>query len=115
MQDAVVAAAAVDEHVVADQPFQRGVPRQRSGVEQHRGRRRRHRPGRHAGRQPRDRPEEQRQEALQGHATATIITLRFTQQHENAVRTTCSPWEITQAVIDEACVAGVYIYTYIYK
>jgi len=61
MQDAVVG---VGEHVVADQALQRGVPRQRPGVVQHGRRRLGHRPGRHARRQPRDRPEEQRQEAL---------------------------------------------------
>lgn len=64
MQDAVVVAAGGVEHVVADQALQRGVPRQRPGVVQHGRRRLGHRPGRHARRQPRDRPEEQRQEAL---------------------------------------------------
>ena len=74
MQDAVVAAAV--EHVVADQPLQRGVPRQRPGVVQHRRRRRRRRPRRHARRQPRDRPEEQRQEALHAHASANRLLPR---------------------------------------
>jgi len=68
MQDAVVVAAV--EHVVADQALQGGVPRQRPGVVQHGRRRLGHRAGGQAHRQPRDRPEEQRQEALRvPHAT----------------------------------------------
>jgi hypothetical protein len=74
-QDVAVAfAAAAVEHVIADQALQRGVPRQRPGVEQHGRRRLGQRPARQARSQPRDRPEEERQEALRARNSADRVS-----------------------------------------
>jgi hypothetical protein len=71
---AAAAAAAAVEHVIADQALQRGVPRQRPGVEQHGRRRLGQRPARQARSQPRDRPEEERQEALRARNSADRVS-----------------------------------------